>query len=204
MFSVVARPLLALLCLLATCSLQAADLVVRRIIDGDTLLLSNGERVRLIGVDTPEVHPSAKLDRDAGGSRQRAAALRELGGEASRFVKGLVEGEPVRLEMDPVNGSRKHRDRYGRLLAYVYFEPGDCDALDLWIADAVCGIDSFEDGFLNALIVEAGYASVYTRAPFQYMDQFRRFEKEARQENRGLWGPAPFEVKEMEMQYAQR
>jgi micrococcal nuclease len=200
----VARSLLALLCLLATLSIQAAELTVRRVVDGDTLVLSNGEKVRLIGVDTPEAHPSPKLQRDAGGSKERAAALRELGGQASSFVKGLILGEPVRLEMDPVNATRGHRDRYGRLLAYVYFEPGDCDALDLWIADDVCGVDSFEDGFLNALLVEAGYASVYTKAPFRFMDNFRRLERDARENQRGLWGPDPLEVKELEPLYAYR
>ena len=46
-----------------------------------------------------------------------------------------------------------------------------------------------EDGtFLNAEIIKQGYGFTYTRFPFKYMDEFRRYEREARKQNRGLWG----------------
>ncbi|MGD9855683.1 MAG: thermonuclease family protein [Planctomycetaceae bacterium] len=81
---------------------------VARVVDGDTLLLESGHRVRLIGVDTPETkHP----DRPA----------EPLGPEASRFTSELIgEGEgEVRLEFD-----RERRDQYRRLLAYVFLPDG--------------------------------------------------------------------------------
>jgi len=72
--------------------------IVERIIDGDTLVLVGGERVRLIGVDAPEVgEPFA----DA----------------ATAFLAALVHAQPVFLELDV-----GERDVYGRLLAYVYVE----------------------------------------------------------------------------------
>jgi micrococcal nuclease len=75
---------------------------VKRVVDGDTLLLDSGERVRLIGIDTPE---SVKPD----------TPPEPYGHEASEFTKGLAEGRDVRLEFDT------HReDQYGRTLAYVY------------------------------------------------------------------------------------
>jgi micrococcal nuclease len=70
---------------------------VVRVIDGDTLVVAGGERVRLIGVDTPELRPVECYGR---------AATREL--------RRLVGGRRVRLERDV-----EERDRYGRLLAYV-------------------------------------------------------------------------------------
>lgn len=79
---------------------------VERVVDGDTLLLDGGEKVRLIGVDTPEsVHPRKPVQR--------------LGKEAAAFTRGLVEGEPVRLtyDWDPA-------DRYGRTLAYAHLRDG--------------------------------------------------------------------------------
>ena len=75
---------------------------VERAVDGDTLLLANGARVRLQGIDTPETKHPHKLPEP-------------FGGEAWACTAGMVEGKRVRLAFDT------HRvDRYGRFLAYVY------------------------------------------------------------------------------------
>jgi endonuclease YncB( thermonuclease family) len=75
---------------------------VTRVIDGDTLKLSTGEEVRLIGVDTPETkHPRKPVE--------------YFGKEASAFTKQMVEGKEVRLEFDV-----QRKDKYKRTLAYVY------------------------------------------------------------------------------------
>ena len=88
---------------------------VARVVDGDTLVVapnpnpasSEGDRIRLIGVDTPEtVHPNRSVER--------------FGKEASEFTRRLVEGRRVRLVFDPA----ERQDRYGRTLAYVYLEDG--------------------------------------------------------------------------------
>ena len=147
-------------------SFAADSHIVKRVIDGDTLLLKNNERVRLIGVDTPEVHESDKLNRDAERSQRDIKTIRRLGQKSSAFVKKLVQGKRVRLEYDQANVAIGHRDRYGRLLAYVYREDGK---------------------FLNAEIVKQGYGVAYTKYPFRYMEEFRRYEREARKAKRGLW-----------------
>jgi micrococcal nuclease len=77
---------------------------VKRVVDGDTLLLETGERVRLIGVNTPETkHPDRPPE--------------PLGPEAAVFTRSLVEGKRVRLEFD-----RERRDEYHRILAYVFID----------------------------------------------------------------------------------
>lgn len=77
---------------------------VKRVVDGDTLLLENGARVRLIGVDTPETkHPHKPVE--------------PLGLEAAEFVRRRVEGRLVTLRFD-----RDRLDRYHRVLAYVYLD----------------------------------------------------------------------------------
>jgi len=76
---------------------------VTRVIDGDTLVLDNGETVRLIGVDAPEIHhPEIPIQR--------------FGKEATEFLKRFAEGFECTLEYEPNN----LRDQYGRLLAYVF------------------------------------------------------------------------------------
>jgi micrococcal nuclease len=131
-------------------------------VDGDTVrvrIASNGavvpaelgvvETIRLIGVDTPEtVHPSRPVER--------------FGKEAGSFTRTRLLGRQVYLAFD-----WDLRDRYGRLLAYIYLDNGEC---------------------FNALLVREGYAHAYTRFSFQFMDEFRALEREAKAEKRGLWG----------------
>lgn len=123
-----------------------------RVIDGDTIVVEmdgKHEKVRLIGVDMPEtVHPSKPVE--------------YFGKEASEFTKNMVEGKQVRLEYD-----WQKRDKYGRLLAYVFLIDGT---------------------FVNAEIIKQGYGHTYTRFFFKYLDEFRKHEREARENNRGLWG----------------
>jgi len=127
---------------------HAQTYIVQRVIDGDTLLLNNGDKVRLIGADTPETkHPKKPVQ--------------YFGMEAYQFTKQMVEGKAVRLEYD-----WQRRDRYRRLLAYVYLMDGT---------------------FLNAEIIKQGYGFAYTRYPFKYMEEFRLYEREAREKKRGMW-----------------
>jgi len=138
------------------------DIMVVRAVDGDTLKLENGERVRLIGIDTPEVYESTKLYRDSKKSGQDIKTIQALGKRSSGFTKNLVEGKRVRLEFDV-----EKRDKYKRLLAYVYLKDGT---------------------FVNAEIVKQGYASLMTYPPnIKYVDTFKELYQEARVNNRGLW-----------------
>ncbi len=138
---------------------------VSKAIDGDTLRLSNGENVRLIGIDTPESRYNSKLARDSQRSRKDMDTILKMGRSASAFTKSLVEGKRVKLLFDV----QKH-DKYGRLLAYVYLEDGT---------------------FVNGKIVEEGYAQVMTIAPnVKYSQTFLKLEREARQKGNGLWKSA--------------
>ncbi len=130
--------------------------LVRRVKDGDTIELENGEVVRYIGIDTPEsVHPRRPIEC--------------FGIEASLKNKELVEGKRVRLEKDITD-----RDKYGRLLRYVYIE------------DQKSGFEA--DFFVNLELVKEGYASVYTYPPdVKYNELFLEAQKNARENNLGLW-----------------
>ena len=130
--------------------------------DGDTLWLSGIEKVRLIGVDTPEVHPRspASAGQGAGGG------VECYGREASAFVERLVPlGSVVRYRLGV-----EERDRYGRALAYVWLRDGR---------------------FLNRLLVARGYAQPLPYPPnVEYEDVFVRAAARAREAGRGLWGRA--------------
>lgn len=144
-------------------SYNYADILVKRAVDGDTLELEDGARVRLIGIDTPEMHESRKLYRDAQRAKEDTTTIQKLGRQAYEFTKKLVEGKRVSLEFDV-----ERLDRYGRLLAYVYLK---------------------DDGtFVNAEILRQGYASLLTIPPdVKYADLFQELYREARENRRGLW-----------------
>jgi micrococcal nuclease len=143
-------------------SYNYTDIYVKRVIDGDTILLETGERVRLIGIDTPEIHESDKLYRDSQRTQQDISTIKELGMRAYKFTKNLVEGKRISLEFD----AEKY-DKYGRLLAYVYLKDGT---------------------FVNAKIIEEGYASLMTIPPnVKYSDLFLKLYQQARTNRSGLW-----------------
>jgi micrococcal nuclease len=126
---------------------------VLRVVDGDTIrvrLDGHTERVRYIGIDTPEsVKP---------GTPVQCFAKR-----ASKANSALVAGRTVRLV-----GDVEQRDRYGRLLAYVYREP--------------------DGAFVNARLVRDGYARTLTIAPnVAHARELADLARAARQERRGLW-----------------
>jgi len=126
--------------------------LVTRIIDGDGIECEGTGRVRLIGIDTPE------LDQDPYG-RQAAAAL-------ASFVR---VGSTVRLEQDV-----EPRDRYGRLLAYV------------WV----------DSTLVNWRMVREGWAVLLTYQPnVQYVDWLIEAERKAREERRALWATGGFECR---------
>ena len=136
------------------------DATIVRVVDGDTVVArSRGfdTPVRLLGIDTPETH-------------RPATPVQCWGPEASaRTARLLPPGTAVRLVTDP---GQDTRDRYARLLAYVY--RGD------------------RATSVNLALVATGYARayVYDRSrPFRYAAAYLRAESRARAARRGLWGP---------------
>ncbi|MFC1624256.1 thermonuclease family protein [Candidatus Omnitrophota bacterium] len=124
------------------------------VIDGDTIELSNREKVRYIGIDTPELNKKYES-----GWVYEPMPYAEL---ARDLNKKLIEGRLVRLEFDV-----QKRDKYNRLLAYVYSG----------------------DKMVNLEMVREGYAMIYTYPPnVKYMEEFLDAQKEARERKKGLWG----------------
>jgi micrococcal nuclease len=130
---------------------------VTRHVDGDTVQLTfespvapinKVEKIRMVGVDTPETVDPRK-------------PVQFFGKEASDFTKNALLGKTVYIALD-----WDTRDKYDRLLVYIYTAPGECH---------------------NARLISEGYAHAYTSFPFQFLDEFRALERRARTEGRGLW-----------------
>jgi micrococcal nuclease len=129
---------------------QAVKVNVARVVDGDTFVIDDGRKVRMIGINTPEsVDPRRPVE--------------YYGKEASRYAQSLIEGKDVYL----LEGTTP-KDRYGRLLAWV------------WLPDGT---------FVNGDMIYQGYAQVYTFADNpEYAEFLLTLQREAREAGRGLWG----------------
>ncbi len=128
--------------------------VVSRVVDGDTIKIKIGDTedtVRLIGINTPEsVDPRKTVEC--------------FGKEASSRMREIAEGKEALLVKDP---TQTERDKYHRLLAYVYLADGT---------------------LLNQKMIEDGYAFEYTYiTPYEFQTEFKDAEKNAREKELGLW-----------------
>lgn len=132
---------------------QPGQYRVTRFSDGDTIMVDmNGtpETIRFIGVDTPETHDPRK-------------PVQCYGPAASAFTKNVIGNKPVRLAAD---SQSTNRDRYDRLLRYVYLPDGT---------------------LLNERLIREGYGFYYPYFPFDKSSEFEKAQAEAQQNNKGLW-----------------
>jgi micrococcal nuclease len=121
------------------------------VIDGDTIeVIQNGEKikVRYIGIDTPEPYRDGK-----------PACYSH---EATEANKKMVEGKKVKMIADS-----EDKDKYGRLLRYVYAD----------------------ETFVNATLLQEGFAKTLTIQPnTTYKKEFAQFQVKAKEEAKGMWG----------------
>lgn len=131
---------------------------VTKVVDGDTIDIEAPDpprsqmhtRIRFWGVDTPEIAHGAKPGT-------------HFGPEAAAFTRRLIQGQYVRLELEP---AKKPRDKYDRLLAWIYLSDGR---------------------LLNRVLVEEGYAYADPRFDHHLKAEFARLQRQARSAGRGLW-----------------
>jgi Micrococcal nuclease (thermonuclease) homologs len=139
---------------------------VERVIDGDTFeaRFTDGttEKVRLLGVDTPEKTAEGNIPGEYG-SITDTAYLAGMGNMATVFSRAHLEGKEVVLECDAAAGTR---DRYGRLLAYATLPDGS---------------DT------GALLLGEGLARVYTAGTFYRRDSYLVIQESAISEKTGIW-----------------
>lgn len=126
---------------------------VTNVVDGDTIdvnMSGKTERVRLIGVDTPE-------------TKKPNTPVQCFGPQASDYTHKTLTGKSVRLDADPQDDNR---DRYGRLLRYVYLQDGT---------------------LFDESLVAQGYGFAYVSFPFEKKTEFSKTQEQARAAKLGLW-----------------
>lgn len=128
--------------------------------DGDTITVDmNGsiQTIRFIGIDTPETH-------------KPNTPVQCYGPEATDYTKNLIGKQKVRLQADPLN---TNRDRYGRLLRYVYLP---------------------DNTLLEQKLLSEGYGFAYTFFPLSKAKEFEAYEQQAKAAGKGLWSACQVKV----------
>lgn len=145
--------------------------LVAYIVDGDTIAvrIDRGvEKVRLIGIDTPESRKNERAALQAERSKRDIKTIMEFGRRAKDTLKGLLpKGTELRIEYDV-----QKRDKYGRLLGYVYRS---------------------DNTMVNEEMILRGYAQLLTIPPnVKYVDRFKKALAKSQKEKRGLWASGGF------------
>jgi micrococcal nuclease len=133
---------------------QPGYYAITHFVDGDTIAVSmNGheEKVRFIGVDTPETH-------------KPKTPVQCYGPAAAAFTKNTIGKDKVRLVSDSLS---TNRDRYDRLLRYVYLPDGT---------------------LVNERLIQNGYGFYYPYFPFSLSAKFAVDQEQAQLASKGLWG----------------
>jgi micrococcal nuclease len=153
---------------------------VEKVIDGDTIALNNGEHVRLIGVDAPESRENERAKRVSQRTGQDMQTITALGKASKAYLTNLLTDKQVIIETDV-----GERDRYQRLLAYVYLPIESAPPSRQYHLVKRNDRDYI---FINATLALAGYAAPLTVAPnVQYASLFQSLYNKAREEQNGLW-----------------
>lgn len=139
-------------------SLGLELITVGRVVDGDTFVTSDGRKVRLVGVNTPE----------------STTRHEQYGKEASNYTNSKLNGKQVWMQKDV-----SETDRYGRLLRIVWFSVPSNDMDENEIRTKMFNADLVLNGYAEP--------STYP-PDVKYSDFFVKFAREAREANKGLWG----------------
>jgi micrococcal nuclease len=167
---------------------RASDaLTVASVVDGETLELSSGEKIRLIGIDVPASSRNVKLRDDVKNTGQDALTLIAAGKNASKFLRELIRNKTVVLEYD-----NEEKEKSGRRWAYVYFHLDPHLNMEIpedWYAELVPETKERQlRVFLNATMIRKGSASMKIVPPnVKYQELFSKLQEEAKAQKRGLW-----------------
>jgi micrococcal nuclease len=149
--------------------------VVETVLDGDTIVTEAGDTIRVIGMDAPESEPCEKLHRDARETGMDMLSIMKRGKKAADWVRRLVEGQTVVLEVDPAFAP-SHVGAYGRKLAHVWVVGPERER-----------VQAGEEGtgfLLSEAAIEWGHA-LPSKEVHKYVDELFRAKRQAAANGRG-------------------
>lgn len=160
-------------CLVLACITPASgqSLSITAVVDGERIILSDGTRIKLAGVDAPEFHPSTQLSQKALLTGKAEEAVRRQGAIAFAYLRVLAVDRAVQVQYEP--GPRLDHEAYKPAYVHVLDQRGR-------IAYT-----------LNSRMIEDGYASVDTKTEVTMAGTYSVLERKAREKGKGLWATNP-------------
>lgn len=131
---------------------------IQRVIDGDTVVLRDNTKVRLLYIDTPEKVPSAKLNKDVSRTGISKETMKSMSIRSQEFLEDILGDKTIGINVSKL-------DIYGRSLAVLQIEG--------------------QVGSANLQMVEYGYACVYKKV--KYPKEYLEAENSAKTKRVGLW-----------------
>lgn len=138
---------------------------VEKIVDGDTLVLTNGKTIRLIGVDCSENDEARKNDRDAYHYGVPKADYVKYGEQGIEFLESELVDKEVTVKVDSRHEAVEYQDYSGRILGYI-----------------------LKDGELyNKKLIEKGFCGLWSQIDFSKYEEFKSAQTKAKNEKTGMW-----------------
>ncbi len=158
---------------------------IERVMDGDTFRLSNGQKLKLAGVKTAELHDTPKLPQEARRFNKEIWAFRSLGGQAENLAQHLVKGAQKQLLIDT---GTQGVDEEGNLLGYVYIPISKLESEMTADGETIIEKDGGYQIFLNAYLLKIGLAELEPSSlDPKYKELFLKLNEEAKKNKKGLW-----------------
>lgn len=170
--------------------LAAKTYVVSEILSPSLFKFESGDTIRLIGVKDEDSDQSAKLAKTFGIDPDWFASYDQ---KTRHYLKQVLLGRPIALELDPMFSYVRHRDQNGHLFAYVFFKPSPND----FFSNELCESDPFrptvtcdQDSklfFLNAILIQNGFVRFDQERHMGYEVLLERAAKRAKKIGKGIW-----------------
>lgn len=178
-----------LLFLSASTGWAKSGMIIQKVIDGETIELSDGRRVHLIGIKTSHVQPILTNRFKLSMEKIAALDLTQLAQGAAAYIENHAVGKTVRLSFDPANEKRGHKDPEGRTLAYIWYVSYAQGSREGEGTEKIFGVKS-QDRLLNQELIMMGHGLVDTSMPFLQQEEFLSTEKSAAKALVGFWRSA--------------
>lgn len=164
---------------------ETESVTIQRVMDGDTFRLSNGQKLKLAGINAPELHDTPKLPQEARRFHKEVWAFRSLSDQAERLAQRLVKetNKEIWIESDT-----QGIDDEGNLLGYVYIPITKLDPEMVVDGEVIMKQDGRYHVLLNAYLLKIGLAELTpSTLDSKYQNLFSRLEAEAKKQKKGLW-----------------